>query len=120
MHLELKTIRTALVAAEIILIRHGELFTPFAAACSQYSTPISCRHALTETVLILSLSDRRLECLFHLYYNFDPKNTHKDRAILGNRQFYFLNLKLFVTTMSELIDMAITEIIGCISKPKGT
>ena len=77
MHLELKKIRTALVAAEIILIRHGELFTPLAAACSQYSTPISCRHALTETVLILSLSDRRLECLFHLYYNFDPKTPTK-------------------------------------------
>lgn len=68
MHLELKTIRTALVAAEIILIRHGELLTTFTTARRQHSATISGRHAFTKTVLVLSLSNRRLECLFHFFY----------------------------------------------------
>ncbi len=77
MHLALKMIRTALSAAEIILIRYGELFASFATASSQYAASVSGRHTFAETVLVLSLSNGRLECLFHLYYCFDPKTPTK-------------------------------------------
>ena len=49
-------------------VRHGELLATLCTTGSQYAATISRLHALTETMLVVSLSVVRLECSFHCSY----------------------------------------------------
>ena len=46
-------------------VRYGQLFAALCAASCQNATTICCQHALTETMLVVSLAVVRLECSFH-------------------------------------------------------
>lgn len=54
----------------VVLVRNGELLSSLGAACCQHSAAIGCSHSFTESVLVLSLSVRGLECSFHLFIFF--------------------------------------------------
>ena len=54
-----------LLGSTVELVRNGQLLATLCATCSQYSATISGSHSLTETVFVLSLSVRGLECSFH-------------------------------------------------------
>ena len=54
-----------LLLLAVVLVRNGQLCTSLSATSCQYATAILCSHSLTETVLVLSLSVRGLECSFH-------------------------------------------------------
>jgi hypothetical protein len=54
-----------LLALEGLLVGDGQPLTAFPAAAGQHAATISCRHSLTETVLVLSLGARRLIGAFH-------------------------------------------------------
>ena len=49
-------------------VGNGQLLATLCAACSQYAATVSRLHALTETMLVVSLSVVRLECSFHFRY----------------------------------------------------
>lgn len=44
---------------------YSKLLPAILAAVSEYPTSVGCRHTLAESMLIFSLSARRLECTFH-------------------------------------------------------
>lgn len=50
---------------ESLLVGDGQLLSPFFTTGSQYSTTVRRGHSFSETVLILSLSLRRLIRSFH-------------------------------------------------------
>ena len=54
-----------LLLLSVVFVRNGQLCTSLCATSCQYATAILCSHSLTETVLVLSLSVRGLECSFH-------------------------------------------------------
>ena len=54
-----------LLLLAVVLVWNGQLSTSLCATGCQYATAILCSHSLTETVLVLSLSVRGLECSFH-------------------------------------------------------
>lgn len=60
-------VRNVLVLA-MNFVRHGQFFATFCATCCQYATTVSRLHALTETMLVVSLSVVGLECSFHCSY----------------------------------------------------
>jgi hypothetical protein len=49
----------------VTLVGYGELLTAFGATGREYTTAVSCSHALTETVLVVPFAIVRLECSFH-------------------------------------------------------
>lgn len=49
-------------------VRNGQFFTTLGTAGSQYAAAVSRLHAVTETMLVVSLSVVRLECSFHCSY----------------------------------------------------
>lgn len=51
----------------VYLVRNSELLTTFCTTSSEYAATISRQHALTETVLVVSLSVVGLECPFHCF-----------------------------------------------------
>ena len=54
-----------LLFLSVVFVRNCKLCTSFCTTSCQYATAILCSHSLTETVLVLSLSVRGLECSFH-------------------------------------------------------
>ena len=59
-----------LLLQAVELVRNCQFLTALSTTGSQYATTISGSHSLTETVLVLSLSQRRLECSFHCFVLF--------------------------------------------------
>ena len=57
--------KAELFALEGLLVGDGKLLAAFFATAGQHPATISCRHSLTESVLIFSLSARRLIGAFH-------------------------------------------------------
>ncbi len=49
----------------VYFVRYGKLLATLSAASCQYATAVSGQHALTETMLVVSLSVVRLESSFH-------------------------------------------------------
>ena len=67
-----------LLFLSVVFVRNCQLCAAFCTTCCQYATAVLCGHSLTETVLVLSLSVRGLECSFHcliFLYVFSPKST---------------------------------------------
>ena len=65
-----------LLLLSVVFVRNCQLCTSLCATSCQYAAAILCSHSLTETVLVLSLSVRGLECSFHrliLFYMFYSK-----------------------------------------------
>ena len=65
-----------LLLLSVVFVRNCQLCATLCATCCQYATAVLCGHSLTETVLVLSLSVRGLECSFHrliFLYVFSPK-----------------------------------------------
>ena len=56
-----------LVVLECSLVWNGQLLATLSATCSQYLTAIGSSHSLTETVLVNSLTARRLVSSFHCH-----------------------------------------------------
>ncbi len=54
-----------LLLLSVVFVRNCQLCTSLCATSCQYAAAILCSHSLTETVLVLSLSVRGLECSFH-------------------------------------------------------
>ena len=54
-----------LLLLSVVFIRNCQLCATLCATCCQYATAVLCGHSLTETMLVLSLSVRGLECSFH-------------------------------------------------------
>ena len=50
----------------VVLVRYCQFCTSFCTTSCQYAAAVLCGHSLTETVFVLSLSVRGLECSFHL------------------------------------------------------
>lgn len=48
-----------------VLRQNGEFLATFSATSGEYATTVSGQHALTETMLVVSLSVVGLECSFH-------------------------------------------------------
>ena len=59
-----------LLFLSVVFVRNCQLCAAFCTTCCQYATAVLCGHSLTETVLVLSLSVRGLECSFHRYMLF--------------------------------------------------
>ena len=49
----------------VYFVRNGEFLATFSATSGEYATTVSGQHALTETMLVVSLSVVGLECSFH-------------------------------------------------------
>ena len=62
--------RIDLLLQAVELVRNCQFLTALCTTGSQYATTISGSHSLTETMLVLSLSQRRLECSFHCFVLF--------------------------------------------------
>ena len=62
--------RRELLLLAVEFVRNCQFLTALCTTGSQYATTISGSHSLTETVLVLSLSQRRLECSFHCFVLF--------------------------------------------------
>ena len=54
-----------LLLLTVVFVRNCQFCTSLCATSCQYAAAILCSHSLTETVLVLSLSVRGLECSFH-------------------------------------------------------
>lgn len=54
-----------ILALAVYFVGNRQFLAAFGAAGSQYATAVSCLHAMTETMLVASLSVVRLECSFH-------------------------------------------------------
>ena len=85
-----------LLLLSVVFVRNCQLCATLCATCCQYATAVLCGHSLTETVLVLSLSVRGLECSFHcliFLYVFLFKSTlgHSARKIT----LFFWNGKEF-------------------------
>ena len=72
-----------LLLLSVVFIRNCQLCATLCATCCQYATAVLCGHSLTETMLVLSLSVRGLECSFHcliFLYVFLSKSTLRHSA----------------------------------------
>ena len=54
-----------LLLQTVELVRNCQFLATLSTTGSQYTTTISGSHSLTETMFVLSLSQRRLKCSFH-------------------------------------------------------
>ena len=59
---------------QCLLVRNGKFLSAFSSARRQHSPAIGRCHSVAETVLIFSLSLRRLKGTFHSNINIYPKN----------------------------------------------
>jgi hypothetical protein len=50
---------------QCLFVRHSQFMSAFRSSGSQYPSAIGSRHSFSESVLIFSLSIRRLKCSFH-------------------------------------------------------
>lgn len=80
-----ESLRRGLVSSlhAVVLVRNSELLSSLGAACSQHSASIGCSHSFTESVLVLSLSVRGLECSFHLFIFFTLLFAENQGAKIG-------------------------------------
>ena len=58
--------RDTLCFYTVVFVRNSQFLSTFSTTCCQYSTAVCSSHSLTETMFVLSLSVRGLECSFHL------------------------------------------------------
>lgn len=62
--------RGCLLLLSVEFVGNSQFLATLGAACCQYSTAVGGSHSLAETVFVLSLSQRGLECSFHFLLYF--------------------------------------------------
>ncbi len=74
--------RDSLLAAK--MVAYSEVQTAFGAAACKNLTAISCCHSFAETMLVNSLSVRRLKCSFHCRILIFDYNLHNSECKCSN------------------------------------
>ena len=77
----------------VVLVWNCQLCASFCSTGCQYTTTVLCRHSLTETVLVLSLSVRGLECSFHRLYCFYVYYSMQFAIRLAKLDYFFKTTK---------------------------
>ena len=98
------TFHLQLLFLSVVLVRHCQLSTTFSTTSSQYATAVLCSHSLTETVFVLSLSVRGLECSFHLLIFLYVSVKKVLYAIQLAKLLFFLDWQSFTKGILTIFD----------------